>query len=164
MYRSFRSCGVGAALITALAIAGCASTGGAPTGGTGTTPAAMPAAAPVATADWKSVAKSDNQEVFVDDASIRERDGFLEAVTRYEYLQPQPYGNKSFQSARNVYRVDCASRRIADRENLVYAGPQLSGTKVGDATRSTKNLVWRDTTRGTADGAVAYYVCQKMGR
>jgi hypothetical protein len=163
MYRPFRSCAAGAALLSAVALAGCASTGGAPAGGAPTT--AMPATAPVApTADWKSVAKSDNQEVFVDDASIRERDGFLEAVTRYEYLQPQPYGKKTFQSARNVYRVDCASRRIADRENLVYAGPQLSGAKVGDATRSTKNLVWRDTTRGTADGAVAYYVCQKMGR
>jgi hypothetical protein len=163
MYTSFRACAAGAALLSAFAFAGCATTGGAPASSTPT--AAMPAAAPVApTADWKSVAKSDNQEVFVDDGSIRERDGFLEAVTRYEYLQPQPYGKKTFQSARNVYRVDCASRRIADRENLVYAGPQLSGAKVGDATRSTKNLVWRDTTRGTADGAVAYYVCQKMGR
>jgi hypothetical protein len=162
MNRIFGRCAVGGALVSALALAGCATTGGSPAASAPSSTA--PAAAAVATADWKSVAKSDNQEVFVDAASIRERDGFIEAVTRYEYAQPQPYGKKTFQSARNVYRVDCASRRIADRENLVYAGPQLSGAKVGDATRSTKNLVWRDTTRGTADGAVAYYVCQKMGR
>jgi hypothetical protein len=161
MSRFFGPCAAGAALLSVVALGGCATTGGAPAS---SAPAAATAVAPVATADWKSVAKSDNQEVFVDAASIRERDGFLEVVTRYEYRQPQPYGSKTFQSARNVYRVDCATRRIADRENLVYAGPELSGAKVGDATRSTKNLVWRDTTRGTADGAVAFYVCEQMGR
>jgi hypothetical protein len=160
MSRFFRPCAAGATLLSALAVAGCATTGGAPTGGASTT-TAVPTAA---SADWKSVAKSDNQEVFVDDGSIRERDGFVEAVTRYEYAQPQPYGKKSFQSARTVYRFDCAARRVADRENLVYAGPQLSGDKVGDATRSTKNLVWRDTVQGTADGAVLFYVCSKAGR
>jgi hypothetical protein len=162
MSSNFRRCTAGAAVAAAVVLAGCATPGGpAPATGAPASTAAVPAAPP---ADWKSVAKSGNQEVFVDDASIRERDGFVEAVTRYEYSQPQPYGRKTFQSARNVYRFDCAGRRIADRENLVYAGPQLSGEKVGDATRSTKNLIWRDTTKGTADGAVAFYVCSKMGR
>jgi hypothetical protein len=162
MNRLFGPCAAGAVLVSALAVAGCATTGGSPAA---SAPASTTAAAPVAaSADWKSVAKSDNQDVFVDDASIRERDGFIEAVTRYEYAQPQPYGKKTFRSARNVYRFDCANRRIADRENLVYAEPQLGGAKVGDATRSTANLIWRDAVRGTADGAVLYYVCSKSGR
>lgn len=162
MSRFFGRCAAGATLASALALAGCATTGGAPAASAPS--AAAPTATAVAPADWKSVAKSTNQEVFVDAASIRERDGFVEAVTRFEYAQPQPYGKKTFQSARNVYRFDCATRRIADRENLVYAGPQLSGDKVGDATRSTKNLIWRDTVKGTADGAVAFYVCSQAGR
>jgi hypothetical protein len=154
-----------AALAASVAVAGCATTGG--TAPSSTTPAGAPAASTAVAApagDWRSAGKSDLQEAFVDAASRRDRDGFVEAVVRYEYAQPQPYGRKTFSSARTVYRFDCAGRRIADRENLVYAGPELSGAKVGDATRSTNNLIWRDAAKGTIDGAVLDTVCTKLAR
>lgn len=144
-----------------LAAAGCAAPGA--TGGGSAPATAVPAAAPAAAAgDWKSVATADSQEAFVDLASRRDRDGFVEAAVRYDYAQPQAYGKKTYSSARTVYRFDCAGRRLADRENLVYAGSGLSGAKVGDATRSTKNLVWRDVASSSVDGAVLDYVCRKM--
>jgi hypothetical protein len=129
----------------------------------GLTSLADAASPPVAATEWAPVAKSETQQAFVDPASRRERDGYVEAAVRYDYATPQPYGRRTFLSARNVYRFDCAGARIADRENVVYAEPELRGRKVGDATRSTKNLIWRAVTPQTVDGAVLHYVCARRG-
>jgi hypothetical protein len=126
------------------------------------TQAATAAQAPAAPVAWTSVAKTDRQEAFVDPASRRERDGFLEAVVRYDYVEPQPYGRKSFLSARNVYRFDCANARIADRENRVYAERDLQGKEVANASRGAKNPVWRNALPKTVDGVVLDYVCRKL--
>jgi hypothetical protein len=147
-----------AALVTVVTIVAAVAAVAAP--GAAVAASAAKAQPPV---QWRSVAQTDTQQAYVDPASRRDRDGYVEAVVRYEYAQPQPYGRRTFQSARNVYRFDCAGGRIADRENVVYAEPELQGRKVGDATRSTKNLVWRAVAPRSIDGVVLDHVCRKMG-
>jgi hypothetical protein len=127
-----------------------------------TTVAVAATKAPPAPVAWTSVAKTDRQEAFVDPASRRERDGFVEAFVKYEYAEPQAFGKKTYLSARNVYRFDCANARIADRENRVYAERDLQGKEVANASRGAKNPVWRNALPKTVDGVVLDYVCRKL--
>jgi hypothetical protein len=120
------------------------------------------AGAPAPEPQWQSVAKTDLQEAFVDVRSRAPVAGGFEVAVRYEYASPQPFGRATFQSARNVYRLDCAAGRIADRENRVYAEHGLGGRQVAKSTRSARNLAWRDAAPHTVDGVVLDYVCRKM--
>lgn len=111
--------------------------------------------------DWKSVARSAGQEAFVDMASIESVDAGLKAAVKINYATPQTYGKKSYQSVRNVYLIECASRRLADRENVIYPGLDLSGKSISRASRKGKNLIWRDAPVASIDGELLTYVCKQ---
>lgn len=117
-----------------------------------------PAPAP---ASWQSVAKTDNQEAFVDLNSIGVVGAYLAATAKFEYATPQPWEkDKTFSSLSSVLRVDCAQRRLADRETKAHAGAGLQGDVVRKASRSEKNLIWRDAAPRTVDGEVLDFVCK----
>jgi len=111
--------------------------------------------------DWVSVAKSDRTEIFVKPASLAPAGSWLAVRTRQNFVEAQPSakGNKTFLSARNDYRVDCAQRRLAYKQIQAYAQPDLQGdvvqkTKIGD-----KNLKWMDAPTGTVFGELLDYAC-----
>ena len=81
---------------------------------------------------------------------------------RQSFTEPQPAANKgkTFLSARNEYRVDCATRRLAYREIDAYAQPDLQGERVQKTKIGEKNLKWMDAPSGTVFGAIVDYACK----
>lgn len=110
---------------------------------------------------WQSVAKTDNQEAFVNGSSIATMGEQLEARVKQNFALPQPSAKKgkTYLSSRTTYRFDCAQRRMAMKEVRTYAGSDLQGDPVQKATSSDKNLQWLDAPDSTVFGELLDYVC-----
>ncbi|HSW34755.1 MAG TPA: surface-adhesin E family protein [Steroidobacteraceae bacterium] len=110
---------------------------------------------------WQSVAKTDNQEAFVNGSSIATMGAQLEARVKQNFALPQPSAKKgkTYLSSRTTYRFDCAQRRMAMKEVRTYAGSDLQGDPVQKATSSDKNLQWLDAPDSTVFGELLDYVC-----
>ena len=100
---------------------------------------------------WQSVAKTDNQEAFVNGSSIATVGEQIEARVKQNFALPQPSAKKgkTYLSSRTTYRFDCAQRRMAMKEVRTYAGSDLQGDPVQKATSSDKNLQWLDAPDST---------------
>lgn len=112
---------------------------------------------------WQSVAKTDNQEAFVNGSSIVAVGEQLEARVKQNFALPQPSAKKgkTYLSSRTTYRFDCAQRRMAMKEVRTYAGSDLQGEPVQKATSSDKNLQWLDAPDSTVFGELLDYVCSQ---
>lgn len=137
------------AVLIALSLAACAQT-----------PAAKREAV-IGAAQWQSVAVTDSQEAFVDASTVTTVAGFVEARTKQNFNQPQPSAkkDKTYLSALNTYRFDCAQRRVGMKELLAYEGPDLQGAVVQKATSTDKSLRWLDAPAGTVFGSLLDYAC-----
>jgi hypothetical protein len=114
-------------------------------------------------AEWLSIAKSDRTEVFANPESLGVSPASWVIVrTKQNFVEPQPSARKgkSFLSARNEYRVDCAQRRLAYREMETYAQLDLQGEPVQKTRIGEKNLKWMDAPAGTVFGEILDYACQ----
>jgi hypothetical protein len=113
--------------------------------------------------DWVSVAKSDRTEVFVKPASLAPAGEWLAVRTRQNFMDPQPSAKqgKSFLSARNDYRIDCAQRRLAYKQIEAFAQPDLQGEVVQKTKIGEKNLKWMDAPAGTVFGELLDYACSQ---
>ncbi len=112
---------------------------------------------------WVSVAKTDNQEAFVNVASIKSVTGMPEARVKQNFAQPQPAAkkDKTYLSTRSTYRFDCAGRRVGMKELRAYPGADLQGEAVQKATAKDKNLQWNDAPKSTVFGELLDFVCSK---
>lgn len=139
----------GLAAVIGLSLAACAQT-----------PAAKREAVQAA-AQWQSVAVTDHQEAFVDTVSMTTVAGFVEARTKQNFGQPQPSAKagKTYRSALNTYRFDCAERRLAMKELVAYEGPNLQGAVVQRATSNDRNLRWLDAPSSTVFGEMLDFAC-----
>lgn len=118
-----------------------------------------------ATADWVSIAKSDRTEVFANPASLGVSPASWVIVrTKQNFVEPQPSAskNKTYLSARNEYRVDCAQRRLAYRQLEAYSQPDLQGDRVQKTKIGEKNLKWMDAPTGTVFGEILDYACTNV--
>jgi hypothetical protein len=118
---------------------------------------------PAAGADkWYSVATSDNEEAFVNTSSIKLVGTTVELRAKENYTAPKPAvkKDKTYQSARTVYRLDCAQRKIAMLETRAFSGTELQGEEVQKASRSDRNLIWMDAPRATVFGEILDYGCK----
>jgi len=120
-----------------------------------------PPVAPVAIA-WQSVAKTDSQQAFVDNGSVRSVGGMLEASVKQDYAQPQPAAQegRTYLSTRTLYRFDCVQRRIAMKDVRAFAGSDLQGETVQKATSTDKYLQWLDAPAATVFGELLDHVCK----
>jgi hypothetical protein len=119
--------------------------------------------APAARAgEWVSVARSDRVEVFVKDNTLSRTGDIASARTKENFVEPQPSAKKgkTYLSARNEYRIDCARRKVAYRELKAFEGADLSGPVVQKATATDKNLQWMDAAESTVFGELLDYVCK----
>jgi len=123
--------------------------------------AAASATAPARAADWVSVAKTERTEVFVNNLSLAQAGVYVVVRTRQNFSEPQPAARKgkTFLSARNEYRVDCANRRLAYSEIHAFQQPDLQGEEVQKARIGDKNLKWMDAPAGTVFGELLDYAC-----
>jgi hypothetical protein len=121
------------------------------------------AGAPAAGAsEWVSVAKSDRVEVFVRSNKLSRTGDIASARTKENFVEPQPSAKKgkTYLSARNEYRIDCAQRKVAYRELKAFEGADLSGPLVQKATATDKNLQWMDAPESTVFGELLDYACK----
>ena len=117
-----------------------------------------------ATADrWYSVALSDSEEAFVNTNTIQVVGAQMQVRVKENYLAPRESAkkDKTYQSARTEYRVDCAQRKVAMLETKAYSGTDLTGEVVQKASRSEKNLIWMDAPRATVFGEILDYTCKQ---
>ncbi len=116
-------------------------------------------------ADWVSIAKSDRTEVFANPATLGVSPASWVIVrTKQNFVEPQPSAKKgkSFLSARNEYRIDCAQRRVAYRAMDTYSQLDLQGDPVQKTKIGEKNLKWMDAPSGTVFGEVVDYACTNV--
>ena len=123
--------------------------------------ATTPAPPPV-TESWYKVAISGSEEAFVDTNSLRTVGALVQAQVKQNYLAPKPAAKagKTFQSARTDYRLDCAQRKVAQRETRFFAERDLQGEEVGKASRNDRNLIWVDAPRASVFGEILDYGCK----
>lgn len=112
---------------------------------------------------WQSVAKTDAQEAFVNLGSIVAAGAFVDAKVKQNYAQPQPSAKKgkTYLSSRNVYRFDCAQRKVGMKEIRTFAQPDLLGEEVDKAKFGDKNVQWVDAQERTVFGELLDFVCSK---
>ena len=113
-------------------------------------------------ADWVSVAKSDRTELFVNTVSLSHVGEWVSVRTKQNFTEPQPAlkKGKSYLSARNEYRVDCAQRRLAYREIRAYEQAELQGAEVQKTKVGEKNLKWMEAPENTVFGELLDYACE----
>ena len=113
-------------------------------------------------ANWVSVAKTDRTEAFVNTVSLGRSGPFVVVRTRQNFTEAQPAAKKgkTFLSARNEYRVDCAARKLAYAEIHAYEALDLQGAVVQKTRIGEKNLKWMDAPASTVFGAILDYSCQ----
>jgi hypothetical protein len=116
------------------------------------------------TADkWYSVAISDNEQAFVNETAITLVGTDVQVKVKQNYASPQPAAKqgKTFQSARSIYRLKCAERKIAMVETKAFSGSDLQGDIVQKASRNDRNLIWMDAPRATVYGEILDFGCRK---
>jgi hypothetical protein len=117
------------------------------------------------TVNWVSIAKSDRTEVFANPATLGVSPASWVMVrTKQNFVEPQPSAKKgkSYLSARNEYRIDCAQRRLAYREIETYSQLDLQGDRVQKTKIGEKNLKWMDAPTGTVFGEIVDYACKNV--
>lgn len=110
---------------------------------------------------WTQVADSAHQVAYLDPSSLERTNEGLRATVKINYTTPQSLGGNSYLSSRSVYIMDCSARRLADRENAIYAQADLGGKKVSSGSRSMSNLIWRDAREGSIDGELLTSACRR---
>ena len=118
-----------------------------------------------AAADWVSIVKADRTEVFANPASLGvSTASWVTLKTKQNFVEAQPSTrkNKTYLSARNEYRVDCAQRRLAYSEIEAYTELDLQGERVQKTKVGEKNLKWMDAPTGTVFGAILDYACKPL--
>ena len=112
---------------------------------------------------WESVAKAESKEAFVDPASVKDVAGSMELRAKENFASPQPSAKKgkTYLSADNSYRFDCAGRKVAIKSMLAYPEADLQGKVVQKATFGDKNLQWMDAPKDTVFGNLLNYACYR---
>lgn len=124
--------------------------------------AAMLPATASAQANWEEIAASDSKEVFVNLNSLQRDGGIVSATVKENFVAPQPAKkDKTYLSAKNVYRFDCANRKVAYKSMKAYPQLELQGEPVQKAEFKDKNLIWRDAPERSMDAALLEYACAK---
>ena len=120
--------------------------------------------APAAGADkWYSVATSDSEVAFVNTNSIKLVGTTVEVKVKENFTAPRPAAKegKTFLSTRTVYRVDCATRKIAMSKTEAFSGTDLQGDEVQKASRNDRNLIWMDAPPATVFFEIVTYTCRQ---
>ncbi len=111
---------------------------------------------------WYSVATSDSEVAFVNTSSIKQVGTTVEVKVKENFTAPRPAAKagKTFLSTRTLYRVDCASKKIAMSKNEAFSGADLQGDVVQKASRNDRNLIWMDAPAASVFFEIVTYTCR----
>lgn len=125
--------------------------------------AALAQAASDTVADkWYSVATSDSEEAFVNTNTIKLVGTNVEVKVKENFTAPRPAAKqgKTFLSTRTLYRVDCATRKLAMAKTEAFSGKDLQGDVVQKASRNDRNLIWMDAPPASVFFEIVTYTCR----
>ena len=115
-----------------------------------------------ATADWQEVVKSDTQQVFIDVASLARSGDVVQASTKTNFVTPMTTAkNQPYLSANNVYRLDCAQRKVALKSIRAFAEPDLQGKVMQKANFYENNLQWMDAPPDSVFAHLIDFACKQ---
>jgi hypothetical protein len=118
------------------------------------------AAAPAGS--WQEVVKSDTQQVFIDSSSLQRSGDVVEASSKTNFTTPMTTaGSKPYLSANNVYRLDCAQRKVALKSIHAYAEPDLQGKVMQKANFYENNLQWMDAPTDSVFAHLLDFACKQ---
>jgi hypothetical protein len=111
---------------------------------------------------WYSVATSDSEEAFVNTNSIKQVGTTVEVKVKENFTAPKPAAKKgkTYLSTRTLYRVDCASRKLAMSKTEAFPDKDLQGDVVQKASRNDRNLIWMDAPPATVFFEIVTYTCR----
>lgn len=112
--------------------------------------------------NWYSVATSDSEVAFVKTNSIKQVGTTIEVKVKENFTAPRAAAKagKTFLSTRTLYRVDCASRKIAMAKTEAFSGSDLQGDVVQKASRNDRNLIWMDAPPASVFFEIVTYTCR----
>ena len=144
---------------TLTSLGACTTPGSSGTTSSGST-ASGTEAAPVG--NWEEVVKSDTQQVFIDTSSLKRSGDVVEASSKTNFAsQMMTAGNKPYLSANNVYRLDCAQRKVALKSIRAYSEPDLQGKVMQKANFYEKNLQWMDAPTDSVFAHMVDFACER---
>jgi hypothetical protein len=142
---------------TLMSVAACTSTSTQP-GSSSSSAAAAP------TANWQEVVKSDTQQVFIDVASLTRTGDVVQASAKTNFVSPMVTAkNEPYLSADNVYRLDCAQRKVALKSIRAYADADLQGKVMQKANFYDNNLQWMDAPQDSVFAHMIDFACEPVG-
>jgi hypothetical protein len=113
---------------------------------------------------WEVVAQSDDGPVSVERNSIVGPPDRRMIWMRVSYATPQADMPKPYRSIATRVLVDCYRNRSANREFVVYSGPDGSGEIVFSLTTTDADLQWSDTRERTVVAPVVKAACRGIRR
>ena len=140
---------------TLMSVAACTSTSTQP-GSSSSGAAAAPAA------NWQEVVKSDTQQVFIDVSSLTRTGDVVQASAKTNFGSPMMTAkNEPYLSADNVYRLDCAQRKVALKSIRAYADADLQGKVMQKANFYDNNLQWMDAPQDSVFAHMIDFACER---
>jgi hypothetical protein len=113
-------------------------------------------------ADWQLAAESDVKKVYINLQSLQREGSIVQAAAKEEFFQPQlSPKKKQYLSAKNIYKFDCTTNRVAFKSIKAYEQPDLQGKEVQKAEYSDKNLSWQDIPTKSMFEALQVFVCKR---
>jgi hypothetical protein len=114
------------------------------------------------TGSWEEVVKSDTQHVFIDTSSLKRSGDVVEASSKTNFAtQMMTAGNKPYLSANNVYRLDCAQRKVALKSIRAYSESDLQGKVMQKANFYENNLQWMDAPTDSVFAHMIDFACKR---
>lgn len=118
------------------------------------------AATPAGT--WEEVVKSDTQQVFIDTSSLQRSGDVVEASSKTNFVSPMTTASsKPYLSANNVYRLDCAQRKVALKSIRAYSEVDLQGKVMQKANFYENNLQWMDAPPDSVFAHLIDFACKR---
>jgi hypothetical protein len=115
--------------------------------------------------EWRAVGESDNKKFYVKRSSMTREGDMASAAVKENYYQPQAAGKKgkTFLSAKNRYRFNCAEGKVAFQKMEAFSQADLQGEVVQKVSYKDKNLTWLSAEHGTMNDQILTFVCSETG-
>jgi hypothetical protein len=123
----------------------------------------LPALGSAQSDEWRAVGESEGKKFYVKRSSMTREGDIASAAVKENYFQPQPAGKKgkTYLSAKNRYRINCAEGKVAFQKMEAFAQADLQGEVVQKVSYKDKNLTWLVADAGTMNGQLLTFVCSE---
>ena len=111
-----------------------------------------------ANAEWKSFAKADDFEIFIEDTSVKVRGEIVRLWVRWTYKANKTLSIYTYRSASYYQSFQC----VEDETRITYAVYTASADGSGESVHNTNtpDTLWRPILPGTYDASLKAWACR----